>query len=546
MASASTEVSGLRWQNVGLVEPSRGQPLLNAALEAALRSRSKFSPEEWVSFGVSALRADHYVKVDATYFKPYSPTLMCAKACREVLDTEQSYVRVLETIVEVFGRPLSTWAAEDERAGGSGGGASPSEVLSIFGDIEMLLPLNSELCRALAACWPEHGGAAEEMGHADTAALARAIARTLSKAASEALRMYAPYVGTFERLCERCQRLRETRPRFAAAVRVLELQPRTNGLTLQALITNTVQRLPRYKMLLSEILQHARALAEQTAASADEALKAELAEAVSALEGAINKVHAVTLGVNTRLGDAERRARAMEVARNILKMDDLVAPSRQLLREGTVAKLQPGVFTGVRRSSRQAFLFNDLLVLYAAARQLTRALPLNELMILAKDLSYTPQTGIRALEPHHFEQALLICGIEARSIDAEHIGATFIVAAPGKGNVLALRAADAAERRAWLADVLRAVIDVSVRPSLKPQDSAALLAAAVDSESDGEAEMVPSPQYIRPAKPAPPPPQPAFLSGRRRSSGGSTAGSCRGRRRPTSRGGRRRRARGRA
>ena len=39
-------------------------------------------------------------------------------------------------------------------------------------------------------------------------------------------------------------------------MRVLELQPAARGLTLQALLVNTVQRLPRYQLLLREILKN--------------------------------------------------------------------------------------------------------------------------------------------------------------------------------------------------------------------------------------------------------------------------------------------------
>ena len=38
----------------------------------------------------------------------------------------------------------------------------------------------------------------------------------------------------FDKMCEECKQLREQRPRFAAAMRILELQPRANGLPWQA------------------------------------------------------------------------------------------------------------------------------------------------------------------------------------------------------------------------------------------------------------------------------------------------------------------------
>lgn len=67
----------------------------------------------------------------------------------------------------------------------------------------------------------------------------------------------APHVQSFTEVCALLRRLLTERPRFAAAARVLELQPRSKGLSLQGLLVTTVQRLPRYVLLLRELLQHA-------------------------------------------------------------------------------------------------------------------------------------------------------------------------------------------------------------------------------------------------------------------------------------------------
>ena len=68
--------------------------------------------------------------------------------------------------------------------------------------------------------------------------------------------MYAPHVSRFPAVNALLSRLISERRRFKAAVRVLELQPASKGLTLQALLVSTVQRLPRYTLLLRELLTH--------------------------------------------------------------------------------------------------------------------------------------------------------------------------------------------------------------------------------------------------------------------------------------------------
>lgn len=73
--------------------------------------------------------------------------LQCA--CRELITTEESYVHTLQVIVTVFERPLRTWAAEEGRGGGTsarkGDGVNADEVNALFGSVETLLEVNSEM-----------------------------------------------------------------------------------------------------------------------------------------------------------------------------------------------------------------------------------------------------------------------------------------------------------------------------------------------------------------------------------------------------------------
>ena len=112
----------------------------------------------------------------------------------------------------------------------------------------------------------------------------------------------APHVQSFTEVCALLRRLLTERPRFAAAARVLELQPRSKGLSLQGLLVTTVQRLPRYVMLLRELLQLASVpgvVATLPSGSPPEG-KAGAAEAsstvtVHAVEAALEKLRDVTV-----------------------------------------------------------------------------------------------------------------------------------------------------------------------------------------------------------------------------------------------------------
>ena len=61
---------GLTWVRTGATTPTGGEELHNANLERALTRKTEFTPEEWEAFGVTDLRADHFVKSANSYFKP--------------------------------------------------------------------------------------------------------------------------------------------------------------------------------------------------------------------------------------------------------------------------------------------------------------------------------------------------------------------------------------------------------------------------------------------------------------------------------------------
>ena len=73
---ATGAASGLKWRKVDSPPPD-GQQLVNKDLSKALKNeRFEFTSEQWDSFGIGAVRMDHYVEVKAwfglqtAYFKP--------------------------------------------------------------------------------------------------------------------------------------------------------------------------------------------------------------------------------------------------------------------------------------------------------------------------------------------------------------------------------------------------------------------------------------------------------------------------------------------
>lgn len=60
----------IRWRNIGRTRPSTGVELIDTRLASALHEKTDFTKTEWDVFGIGHVRADHYVKSGASWFKP--------------------------------------------------------------------------------------------------------------------------------------------------------------------------------------------------------------------------------------------------------------------------------------------------------------------------------------------------------------------------------------------------------------------------------------------------------------------------------------------
>jgi len=74
-SAAPTATSiGLKWRCAGIIEPTVGRLLTNAALADDLCTKLEFTQEEWADFGIVDLNIDDYIKSEldcvSSYFKP--------------------------------------------------------------------------------------------------------------------------------------------------------------------------------------------------------------------------------------------------------------------------------------------------------------------------------------------------------------------------------------------------------------------------------------------------------------------------------------------
>jgi RhoGEF domain len=69
--------------------------------------------------------------------------------------------------------------------------------------------------------------------------------------------MYSTYINNYDVAMKRV-RLLEAHTEFRAFIRACELQEGCRGLDLRSYLIQPVQRVPRYKLLLAELLKHTR------------------------------------------------------------------------------------------------------------------------------------------------------------------------------------------------------------------------------------------------------------------------------------------------
>ncbi|BFU23552.1 Rho guanine nucleotide exchange factor, putative [Entamoeba histolytica HM-1:IMSS-B] len=136
----------------------------------------------------------------------------------------------------------------------------------------------------------------------------------------------------------------EKNPKFNELLASLQTQiPTTTNLDLRSYLIMPVQRLPRYELLLKDLLKNTKSDHPDYAA----------------LTESLNGIRAVTMEVNERTKDIDRRAKVIKVNSMLSGLHDLqlVEPDRTLIMEGQLIKV-------CKKSNkpRYFYLFDDVMV----------------------------------------------------------------------------------------------------------------------------------------------------------------------------------------
>ncbi|KAM6171999.1 rho guanine nucleotide exchange factor 17 isoform 1-T1 [Erethizon dorsatum] len=243
-----------------------------------------------------------------------------------LLDTEQSYVESLRTLMQGYMQPLKQ--PENSLL------CDPSLVDEIFDQIPELLEHHEQFLEQVRHC-VQTWHAQQKVG----ALLVQSFSKDVL------VNIYSAYIDNFLNAKDAVRVAKETRPAF---LKFLEQSMRENKekQALSDLMIKPVQRIPRYELLVKDLLKHT------PEDHPDHPLLLDAQRNIKQVAERINK------GVRSA-EEAERHARVLqEIEAHIEGMEDLQAPLRRFLRQEMVTEVK--AIGG--KKDRSLFLFTDLIV----------------------------------------------------------------------------------------------------------------------------------------------------------------------------------------
>ena len=159
---------------------------------------------------------------------------------REILDTEKTYVTSLRTLVWKFQKPMERHVAEGKKPEI----CSKEDIKVLFSNIEMILNFNKILFE----------GIQQRLRNWSDEQLLGDIFMKLT----DFLRIYVDYVNNFDNAMRLVGNFKKTTPNkeFIKFITKTERLPACKGLSLESFLIMPVQRVPRYVMLLMDLLKN--------------------------------------------------------------------------------------------------------------------------------------------------------------------------------------------------------------------------------------------------------------------------------------------------
>eukprot|EP01134_Creolimax_fragrantissima_P008200 CFRG8200T1 len=244
----------------------------------------------------------------------------------EILQTENNYVDQLVALVQLFKRPLENARTSHVPE------IDPKEIEQLFSSIEQIFKINLSLLSQLTAKL-KNWSSDETIGD-------------IFCSWAPDLAPYTTYINNYGNAMRILHSVCRKREDFAVFIQTTTYK----RLTLKDLMIVPVQRIPRYQLLLQELLKHTT----QDHVDFDSLMRA----------------HEETKALAMQCNEAKRQTDAIAnmdmLSERIVGYDKLVTDARRCLGETNVLLLCEGL--GVKKYKRRLiYLFNDILMCAAAA-----------------------------------------------------------------------------------------------------------------------------------------------------------------------------------
>jgi hypothetical protein len=236
---------------------------------------------------------------------------------KEICTSEQSYLKSMLIMVELFQKPISEKSLSGELP------FTPEEVNTMFAGVTNIIAVNTELLKGLV----------ERLKNwSDTQKLGDLILNM-----APWLKMYTQYTSNYERVLKILEEHKdETVLNF---FKTTHLHPLCKNLDFRAFLIMPIQRIPRYRLLLMELVKNT----PETHIDFKD-----LTESLDKVKKVADEIDLAVLGFKQREAML-RLQRKFDI--------QIIEPGRVLIREGVMTKL-----CRKDRQKRYFFLFNDVLI----------------------------------------------------------------------------------------------------------------------------------------------------------------------------------------
>ena len=337
---------------------------------------------------------------------------------QEILESERTYVQALRTLKKVYLLPLKTVA---DLPSGKGQIFTHGDIDAVFINTELIIKVNEDFLHDLETELEQRRGDWREVQYGEI----------IKRGAAKFKGCYTRFVTLFDTAIEHLTKLKDMDAEKHRYLEVCKTHPDARsesapgGLDLRSFLIQPVQRVPRYRMLLDDLLKYT---------DVDHADEAPLREALRA----VSEV-AMHMNEEKRHVDDRERMRVMvsRFANQATLEKELVSYERRLTKQGILSKIR-----GAKKQQRHVFLCNDLFLYAATAKG--------------------PSTSHKGFL---LKGKIWLEGAHVESLPStEHAPHAFaIIAAGGKGYTWL--AETAAEQQEWYGAIAQAIEDASTEQS---------------------------------------------------------------------------------